>query len=227
MGYSREHTEAVRDRILQAAGRLFRRKGFDRASIDEIMAEAGLTRGGFYAHFKSKDDLFVHVVESELELATRLRAARESDEVDPVGAALARVGDYLAPDRLNRIGSACTIAANASDLGRASHAVRKSFTQSFGGLVDEFRALLAPRVADDDERALAAVCTCVGAITMAKIMTDPDLRTGLLDASRNAVLRELGHAKERAATDNQRPMDGPRARPPTPTRAGTARRTTG
>lgn len=192
MGYSREHTEAVRERIVEAAGRLFRRHGFHRASIDEIMAEAGLTRGGFYAHFKSKEDLLVRVVEGELELAVRLRAARVESEADPIGAALARVGDYLAPARLERIGVACTIAANASDLGRASHAARKAFTRSFGALIDEFRAIVSERVAEKDERALAAVCACIGAITMARVVTDPNLQAALLDSGHRAVLRELG-----------------------------------
>lgn len=193
MGYSREHTEQVRQRILESAGRLFRRHGFHGASIDDIMADAGLTRGGFYAHFKSKEDLLTHVVEEELEFAARLRDVREGDEEDPLTAALNRIEYYLAPGNLKRVGAACTLAANASDLGRSTRAARKAFTRSFRGLVDEFHEVVAPDADRRDERALAAVCTCVGALSMARAVTDSDLAEDILHASRDAVLRELGH----------------------------------
>ena len=192
MGYSKEHTQKVRQRILDSAGRLFRRHGFHGAAIDEIMADAGLTRGGFYAHFKSKEDLLARVVEGELEFAARLRQAREELPGDSA-AAVSRIEHYLAPGNLKRVGAACTLAANASDLGRSSRAARNAFTRSFQGLVDEFREIVAGDAPEPDGRALAAVCTCVGALAMARAVTDPNLAEGLLASSRDAVLRELGH----------------------------------
>lgn len=200
MGYSKAHTERVRRRILDSAGRLFRRHGFHGAAIDDIMADAGLTRGGFYAHFKSKEDLLTRVVEDELEFATRLREAREEDP-DDVGAALKRIEYYLAPGNLKRVGAACTLAANASDLGRSSRSARKAFTRSFHGLVEEFRAIVAIDAEAPDERALAAVCTCVGALAMARAVTDPALAERLLASSRSAVLRELGYDPHRLSAE--------------------------
>jgi AcrR family transcriptional regulator len=66
MGYSPEHSEATRRRVIDAAGHLFRKLGYDGASIDEIMSRAGLTRGAFYQHFKSKADLFAAAVGQDL-----------------------------------------------------------------------------------------------------------------------------------------------------------------
>ena len=76
MGYSSEHKDRTRERVVTAAGRLFRRYGYNGVGIDEIMAAAGLTRGGFYAHFKSKHDLFAAALAEELELARQLRRVR-------------------------------------------------------------------------------------------------------------------------------------------------------
>ena len=192
MGYTQEHTRRTRARIIEAAGRLFRRHGFHGVGIDDLMAEAGLTRGGFYAHFRSKEDLFVSVLAEELEFTTRLRGARAESSKNPRRAAAQRVAYYLAPENLARVGAACTMAANISDLGRTSHRARSAFTQSFGGLVEEFRDIVAPQRPDREARALAAIATCVGAITLARALTDRAAAISVLESSENAVMRELG-----------------------------------
>ena len=199
MGYTPEHTARTRRRILDAAARLFRRHGFQGVGIDEIMAEAGLTRGGFYAHFRSKEDLLVRVLAEELEFATRLRDARQANGAKGRQAALERVAYYLEPDNLRRIGSACTMAANVSDLGRASYQARRGFTRAFDALIDEFREIVAPRCRDRESRALAAVATCAGAIALARAVTDRQLTDEILTASKRSVLRTLGYTTPTAS----------------------------
>ena len=83
MGYSAEHVRRTRRRILDSAARVFRRVGYEAAGIDEIMAGAGLTRGGFYAHFASKAELFEAVIGDDLEFAERLRDAQRSTPEAP------------------------------------------------------------------------------------------------------------------------------------------------
>ncbi len=193
MGYSAEHTARTRARILEAAGRLFRRHGFQDACIEDIMADAGLTRGGFYAHFRSKEDLFVNVLAEELEFTMRLRQARDRANGSPRQEALARVRYYLAPDNLRRVGAACTMAANISDIGRTSVAARRAFAASFAALEKEFCEIVARRRCEDrSERALAAIAACVGAIALARAVADSAKSAQILRASEKAVMRELG-----------------------------------
>ncbi len=188
MGYSSEHVAATRQRILDSAGSLFRKHGFHGVGIDDIMSGAGLTRGGFYAHFRSKEDLFVQVLSEELEFATQLgRVRREGEGTAPLDA----VDYYLEPGNRRRIGRGCTIVANAPDIARASKRGRDRFTGSFGGLVEEFEELLGPSAASEPERALAAIATCVGGVALARALTDEALVEELLAACRRSVAREL------------------------------------
>lgn len=192
MGYSPEHTAATRRRILDSAGRLFRRHGYRGVGIDEIMRGAELTRGGFYAHFASKEDLFVQVLSDELEFATQLERVRAAGEPD-AAPALEAIDYYLAPGHRNRIGRGCTMVANAPDIARASKRGRERFTAAFGQLADEFEALLDdPTI--DRERALAAIATCVGGVALARALTDDTLVGDLLGACRREVARTLGRA---------------------------------
>jgi TetR/AcrR family transcriptional repressor of nem operon len=84
MGYPQGHKEQTRQRIIQAARRLWKRRGYGGASVDKVMEEANLTRGGFYAHFKSKDDLLTEVLSETLAVTTieRLRQEGVTDEKD-------------------------------------------------------------------------------------------------------------------------------------------------
>ena len=198
MGYSAEHTARTRARILSSAARLFRRHGFQGVGIDEIMAGAGLTRGGFYAHFKSKEDLFRRVFEEEeLEFEMRLRSARAARGVE---GALAAVDYYLAPGNRKRIARGCTLVANAPDIARASLPARRAFTEAFESLAGEFEALLAEGLAEaEPERAFAALATCVGGVSLARNLTDEALAERMLEACKRAVLDELGHGESTGA----------------------------
>ena len=190
MGYSAEHVERTRSRILVSAARQFRRHGYDAANIDEIMAGAGLTRGGFYAHFRSKADLFAAVLGEELEFAARLREARASSPEAPEAGALEAIRYYLDPNHLGKIATGCTMVASAGDIARAPKRARAAFTAGFDDLVAEFEA--AARSARARPRALAAVATCMGGVALARTLTDDALSEALLDACREAVEDVLG-----------------------------------
>ncbi len=192
MGYSKQHTEQTRERILESAAALFRSQGYDAASIDEIMAGAGLTRGGFYLHFRSKQELFAAYVARELDFGRQLRRAMERHPGAPLEGAAEALDFYLAPGNRKRVARGCTIVSNAADVARSSPAARRAFTRAFEGMRREFRELAERSGADDpDAAALAAIATSVGGVVLARALADEQLVEGLLSSCRELVRREL------------------------------------
>lgn len=213
MGYSAEHTRQTRKRILDAAGRLFRQRGYAGARIDEIMAEAGLTRGGFYQHFASKSDLFAATMREELEFTTQLRRAVEQEGL---GGAKEAVTYYLRPGNREKIARGCTIVSNAADLARGDAAARRAFSRVFDELADEFAAIAGGAGACEDDgaasdatatttttnmntaadqaarrRGLAALATCVGSVVLARAVSGEARVASILEAAEAAVLEQL------------------------------------
>ena len=191
MSYSRAHTEATRERILDSAARLFRAHGFEAARIDDIMEGAGLTRGGFYLHFRSKEELFAAYVGRELDFGRQLERAAGRTPDQPLAGAAEALDFYLTPGNRRRIARGCTIVSNAADVARASPRARKAFTRAFQGMRERFREV-ARDCPDPDAAALAAIATSVGGVVLARALSDAGLVEELLSACRQSVARELG-----------------------------------
>ncbi|MGH0031221.1 MAG: TetR family transcriptional regulator [Myxococcota bacterium] len=182
MGYTKEHTRATRERILDSAARLFRRDGYDAARIDEIMAGAGLTRGGFYAHFRSKADLFAAYVGRELDFGRQLARVGADQALD----------FYLSPGNRRRVARGCTVVSNAADVARSTPQARRAFTRAFAGMRDAFREAADGAGADaPEDAALAAVATCVGGVVLGRALADEALVERLLAACRRSAARDL------------------------------------
>lgn len=194
MGWTKQHRESTRQKILSSASALFRRRGYESASIDDIMAGAGLTRGGFYQHFQSKQDLFAAYVGQELDLGRQLRRAGGRTPDDPLRGAGEAVDFYLTPGNRPRVARGCTIVSNAADLARAPAKTRRAFTRAFRVLCDELRGLVRDRESERERerRALAAIATCTGGVVLARALADETLVEALLGACRESVARELG-----------------------------------
>src|SRR5881392_3215387 len=107
MRYTKDHKQATRQRILEAAGRRFKQDGIDGAGLATLMSDAGLTNGAFYAHFDSKEDLIANV------LADQLRAQRQSFDAQSSGRAglEAFIRDYLSPEHRDEFADGCPSAA--------------------------------------------------------------------------------------------------------------------
>jgi TetR/AcrR family transcriptional repressor of nem operon len=191
MGYSREHTESTRARILDSAARLFRSRGYDAASIDEIMAGGALTRGGFYLHFRSKQELFAAYVGRELDFGRQLRRASEREPETPLNGAAEALDFYLSPGNRGRVARGCTVVSNAADVARSPQRTRRAFTRAFEGMREEFERVAAG-TPDPDAAALAAIATCVGGVVLGRALADEALVERLLAACRRAVAHELG-----------------------------------
>jgi TetR/AcrR family transcriptional regulator, transcriptional repressor for nem operon len=192
MPYSAQHKQETRNRILRSARRLFNRRGFAEVTIDEIMAEAGLTRGGFYKHFTSKDDLY-----SEAIVQFRCKDPPEEwqrKHVDPCakGAKLARMimDAYLSHEHFEDRDGSCPTLGVPSDVSRSSATVKRAFRKVLDMMLSVFVANL--RGPDARERALALVSVCVGAMVMARAIDDPTLANSFRRAARKHVLASSG-----------------------------------
>lgn len=183
MRYAPEQKALTRNRILAAAGRLFRRDGYEATSIDSVMAEIGLTRGGFYRHFRSKAALFAEIARSDHHLV-RLLERREGATPDALSAGARSILDfYLAPDNREIVARRCTFAALTIDAGRGPHEVREAFGEALGRLVRELARGLAD-AAEHDSRSLAASALAIGGFILANACADDALAIAMLRACR-------------------------------------------
>ncbi len=177
MRVTRAKAAETRGRIVEAAARLFRQRGLDGVGIDALTAAAGLTHGGFYRHFASKDDLAAEALAKGL-----------SAEAAPAGMPADRDGYliwYLSARHRDDPGHGCVMAALGCDAARGGPGVRRSFTQAVAAQVGRFtRWSAAAGVPDPRARAIADVSAMVGAMMLARAVDDPALSDEILAAVR-------------------------------------------
>ena len=167
MRYSSEHKEQSKDRILEAARGRFREHGFDGASIDQVMSAAGLTRGAFYAHFTSKDDLVRQVLDIEAGLVKTLQQAAHSDE--PRGAVSAAIADYLDTAQSEDVATGCPLVAHPVDAIRGDFIRKQGYTDQLSSLIASLEVVL------DQDDAIAVSVLTVGAGLLSAASADPSL----------------------------------------------------
>jgi TetR/AcrR family transcriptional repressor of nem operon len=169
-------------RILDAAGRLFRRNGIDGVGVDAVMKEAGLTHGGFYAHFASKDALVAEVVRTLLEKSAG--NWNEISRTEPPAAALERIVlSYLDPDKVAS-GIGCLLTSLGPEVARRS-AARSAIGVALSGMVEALTRVSPGRRRD---RALASLSTLVGAVVLARLADHPALAQDILDAAAASIV---------------------------------------
>jgi AcrR family transcriptional regulator len=192
MPYSSDHREQVRGRIVQSARRLFNRHGFNAVSIDDVMAEAGLTRGSFYAYFDSKSELYATSITAIL--AEKEIKASDGVSIDPRAPHVAAqiVGDYLSVGHFENVDGTCPLVALPNDVSRTEDSVRRAFESVLKVLIDIFEQGLQRRGAAARQRALAMASLCVGGMVLARTVEDRALGDELREASRSVAL-SLGH----------------------------------
>lgn len=180
MRYSASHKQQTRERILDAAGALAKQKGFGTTGVDALMAAAGLTAGGFYAHFKSKSELLSALIDREL---GRSRALFEVDS----GVALVKaVQAYLSLAHVEHPQRGCPLTSLSSEIARADDAVRKTFEDR----LLEIQQIVRAHTRDDAE-AWSLIAQAVGAVTLARAMRSRAARQSLLDGVARSLLEGL------------------------------------
>lgn len=196
MRYGKGHKQATRARILETASARFRRDGIDGVGIADLMTEAGLTHGGFYSHFSSKEEL---VREAVTEAADRSKE-RFILKVDGGGLA-AWIRFYMSVLHRDHPERGCVAAALAGELGRHPLPTKAAFTATLRQVLDSIEKHLSPRLAPEQrrQRALAIFSTMVGAIQFARASNDPALSEEILAAGLNSALTLAGIESSRSA----------------------------
>ena len=176
--------ELTHRRIVETAARAIRRSGYDGTGVADIMKEAGLTHGGFYAHFSSRDAMLAEAAdragEDTIAIAKKVLAEAPEDQ-----ALQALMHVYLSNEHMANIETGCSLAALGSEMPRQASEVRKASTCR----VKEMVALIKSRLPDDEseanEKALVMFSTMVGTLLLARAVDDPELS----EAFRQAALK--------------------------------------
>lgn len=198
MPYPEGHKHRTRARIIDSARRLFNRHGFEQVSIDQIMSGAGLTRGAFYHHFESKDQLYAEAVASFTSCNPfGVKAAKQEDpEMDAQKLARILVNLYLSDEVLDDVELHCPLYALPADVARAGLEPQKAYTDLIRGLVNIYRQALEGE-RDGERRAQAIVSLCVGGMVLARTTHDTELRRSLRAVARQQALLFLGDQRPR------------------------------
>jgi TetR/AcrR family transcriptional regulator, transcriptional repressor for nem operon len=196
MRYDAEHKQRTHEKVVKAAAKAIRAKGPERIGVADIMADVGLTHGGFYAHFKSKGDLVAAAVGQMFE-ESRARLLRETEGRTPARALSDYLDFYLSREHRDARRSGCPVAALASDLPRLSHKVREQFSEGNRRLTAALATLLVQighKSAESDARSMFA--EMLGALSMARIESDTSRSDAILENSRTALKRRFGLEKQ-------------------------------
>ncbi|MBP2535876.1 MULTISPECIES: TetR/AcrR family transcriptional regulator [Agrobacterium] len=187
MRVSRAQAEENRDRIITVASRLFREHGFDGIGLKDLMKGAGLTQGGFYKQFTSKDDLAALASRRALESATRRWSAAAADTSDPLEAVMAF---YLSKDHRGEKAEGCPLVALGADAARQSADVRRPFEDGIRAHFEILDELMGDADSSSpSEKAIAILSMMVGAVTLSRIIEDESLSERVLDAAAGEVRR--------------------------------------
>jgi AcrR family transcriptional regulator len=179
--------DATHERIVSVAARAIRRSGYDGTGVADIMKEAGLTHGAFYAHFASREAMLAEAASRAC--AESAAAAADVVAQEPAGTALAAMlGAYLSNAHVENVELGCPLAALGSETSRQAPEVRRVATRHIKEMID----LVARQLPDwgqpsAHERALVTLSTMVGALLLARAVDDP----GLSDSLRDAALKHL------------------------------------
>lgn len=191
MRYDAEHKQRTHERVVKAAAKAIRAKGPDRVGVVDVMADVGLTHGGFYAHFASKDALIAAAIGQMFEEA-RARLELETKDHAPRAALANYVDFYLSPAHRDARRSGCPIAALSSDMPRLNARVRAQFAAGRERLCRVLADLIGKTGSNDAEaEADSMYAELLGALSLARVEPDGLRSDAILERSRRAIKRRL------------------------------------
>jgi TetR/AcrR family transcriptional repressor of nem operon len=185
MRKSKSETAKTRQRIVEVASEAIRNKGIEATGVAEIMAAAGLTHGGFYRHFDSKEELVTEAIALSRKdyFAATLTAAEEGPE-----ALMKHFQQYVTSDHRDDMGSGCPLAANGSELVRVDATTRHNATEALRIWFEKTAPYMrSPDAKGKTELAISVVTSMIGALTMSRMVDDPDLSAQILEATRRRI----------------------------------------
>ena len=186
MGRSQLEKQKTHERIVELAAKRLREEGLDGIGVADLMKEAGLTVGGFYKHFASRDELVAEAVQSAV---GSWRKQQEEKGIDPKSIPLdVFVDSYLSESHRDHCGEGCAYAALTADMARSNDAVRTIATE---GLRQNFDAMQArmpqPETGDARRKAIIASCLMTGAVGLARVANDEALSSEILETVKQFV----------------------------------------
>ncbi len=194
MRYDAEHKEKTRARVLKEAAKAIRAEGPHRIGVAAVMAKAGLTHGGFYAHFKSKDDLVAAAIDEMFKDASA-RFNNATDGFSPEDGMVRYVNFYLSRDHRDARGTGCPVAALSADLPRMEGLTRARYGQGVESLTAKLEGQLVALGHENAAAvALSVVAELVGALSLARAVGDQMQSDQFLQTSRRAIKQRLGLA---------------------------------
>jgi TetR/AcrR family transcriptional repressor of nem operon len=189
MRYSREHKAQNHEKILSVAARSFREHGGDMSGIGTVMKKVGLKKGGFYRHFKSKDDLFVEAVARALDETGRgmVEVAKSAPEGQALRAIIER---YLSTGHANSPGTGCVRAALGPELARKPVAVRRRIERLLEAYRERFLPFMPGHTLQEKQAKIRLLFpSLAGVLMMARVSPDPQRREQILMEARNFFVK--------------------------------------
>jgi TetR/AcrR family transcriptional regulator, transcriptional repressor for nem operon len=188
MRYPPAHKEATRRRILEAASQTFREKGVAETGVDEVMRRAGLTHGGFYAHFTDKTELIAEACAAAFDAAVP-NLERIASGATPAARARLLIDSYLGTRHRDNRGSGCVVVAVGADFARLRGAARAGYARGFAQHLARLATALRldPDPQQNKERVTLLMSSLVGALLFARAIDDPVQSEAMLHAMRRQL----------------------------------------
>ena len=190
MRYGKEHKQETHRKVVEAAARRFRKDGIGSTGVVDLMADVGLTHGGFYAHFSSKETLVKEALatasmKSRAHLQRQIDTARAEGR-DPLEAI---VRTYLTTLHRDRPDRGCSVAALGSEIARHPRKTREAFTEGLSQTLQIIASALPEHVTDRQTRAYAVFSTMIGALQLSRAISDSAMSQSVIDAGIAAALQ--------------------------------------
>ncbi|NVN87414.1 MAG: TetR/AcrR family transcriptional regulator [Rhodopseudomonas sp.] len=215
MRYSKEHKLETHARIVKKASVRLREKGAHGIGVADLMKDAGLTHGGFYAHFDSREALVIEAFAFAMDRSTE-RWRKLVSELPPQQRLAAIVNSYLTPTHRDDPGRGCAVPALGAEIARESPKTRRAFAAK----LEQMLEMMASQIIDAPpkaarKQAVATLATMMGTLVLARIAGSGELSDDILEAGREAVLSRAAavnsSAKPRARKAAVRPATKPQA----------------
>ena len=198
MRYSKEHKLETHARIVKKASVRLREKGAHGVGVADLMKEAGLTHGGFYAHFDSREALVIEAFADAMDRSTE-RWRKLAEQTPPEKRLATIVGTYLTPLHRDDPGHGCAVPTLGAEIARESPKTRKAFAAKLEQMIDMLAAQIPelPRKAAR-KQAMAVIATLMGTLVLARVAGNGDFSDEILGAGREALLGRTAAPKSGA-----------------------------
>lgn len=194
--YPAEHKEKTRKKIVAKAGKLFRQKGYSGAGVQKLMSAAGLTQGGFYAHFPSKGDLLIDVMKEAFD-KTRANWLSGTETLSSQEKLNLLIRRFISRGHRDNISDGCPSTCLTNEISRSSKKIKKTFEEEIRKSLEAIKSQISQGTESDRESAaLLIIILGLGAITLSRAITDENFSDQMIQVARNAALSASHTLKE-------------------------------